>query len=678
MSGICGILSLGATGDVAARFVRQECSRLTDELLCMGRDGRSSWSDDVMSLGHVQLRETPEAAFERQPLVSDDGCFVMVFDGRIDNRHELFAAIDERVVENQQRCCDAELTLRVYQRFGSATPSMLLGDFAFAVWNTAERSLFLTRDHVGGRLLYFVQTNEYFAFASRDEALLVLPGVTAEANIELVIHEYAPPLPKPSRSLRGWYRDVMRFPFGYVGTVSSHLPSIKLTHYLPWADSPKPAPRDFDEAVKKLTELITSAAAARMRSCNTPALFMSGGIDSASVISAMRRTFPHASSQGYGTIINLSLTDSANQNCIETKCIVHLHERYATKAVFVETRDLGGEGMRSLVARALIEQAHPQDNSIVTFFPLLERARQLGLTSVLSGVGGDMVADATSGSIERLWRLEGIHQAWRLACAMSLNNNYLRGVRPIRLIFAAVVQRSFSEISPRFRKIARLIRSSVNVRAKSFVRRHLLLRGLARTELRQSHEVAYPQNDQARPAVSLKLLGMRRAVGEAQDLLQHCASRFGVVTSDVWSDLRLVNFFFDLSPSITCRGGWTKATVREVLKRDRVHDALAQRQGNEHIGSDVVSAIFPALQSAIEGGLCNCRFPEWLDSTAVASESTRAMICKAQGKKPDFDFIEPFLAATLAFWRMRFLVANATKRYHPFAESTKASAQPAD
>ncbi len=658
MSGICGVLALGSERGDRECFATGLCDHLVRELLCMGRDGSNRWAEEDVSLGHVMLRETPESASESQPLLSSDDRLVMVFDGRIDNRPALFSLIEESVAIVPRNCSDAELALRVYQVLGNATPTKLLGDFAFAVWNRAERSLFLARDPVGGRLLYFVQTKDYFAFASRDEALLALPGITSAPNYELVLHAFAPPIPKPSQSMRGWYRDIMRFPFGHVAEIKAGSPSLRLWRYPPWCPVESTYPSTFEEAVKAVAELLALATADRMRACNIPAMLMSGGIDSASVIAAMREVIPATPTSEKSRIVGLSLVDEGNECCVETAAIVHLHEHFHTEPIFVSTRASVGAQLKAHLMQQFFDRAHPQDNSNVTLFPLFLRAREQGLTSVLTGAGGDIVSDRTGAAVAGVWRSHGLWQAWNMARALSRNNVYLRETPSSRIFLQGCRGRIATWIPRWLKRVLRWFASRPIVERNPFFDRKALLRLLDARESgpgTMHYLGAEPSSPES--ASNSARRQMLRAVGEGQDMLQHAASRYGITASDVWSDLRLINFFLRLPLALSCNDGWTKAPVRAFLTRSGVKTRVAYRLGKEHIGSDLLRPLQPAIRAFSESVLTKVGPLGVIDAkrleTYFAARESITNLPSSPADDAAEDLVDATAAVAFAAWVLR-------------------------
>ncbi len=170
---------------------RGETERLIAAMSARGPDGAVTWQSGGVALGHGMLHGTPESVAEVQPLVAADGRFRMIWDGRLDNRDELRRELDlHRIVPRDDS--DPELVLQMFVLHGDRTPARLLGDFAFAVWDAVEQRLFCARDHVGARPFYYVFNDDFFALASEDEALLVLPDVSCEPCEDRLIYALVP------------------------------------------------------------------------------------------------------------------------------------------------------------------------------------------------------------------------------------------------------------------------------------------------------------------------------------------------------------------------------------------------------------------------------------------------------------------------------------------------------
>src|SRR5262245_26739983 len=113
-----------------------------------GPDGANHWRVGSIGLGHRMVWTTPESLHERLPLVFADGALAITADARIDNREELITAL-HLGGKPASEIVDSALILSAYERWGEHCPEYLLGDFAFAIWDAREQTLFCARDHAG-------------------------------------------------------------------------------------------------------------------------------------------------------------------------------------------------------------------------------------------------------------------------------------------------------------------------------------------------------------------------------------------------------------------------------------------------------------------------------------------------------------------------------------------------
>jgi len=143
MSGFAGVVRLDERplADAAARTMR-------DAIAHRGGDGAGSWSDSRATLLHAMLHTTPESVNEPQP--HREGELVIAADLRIDNRAELLGAL-----AIAEPIGDAAIVLAAYRRWGVECVRHLEGDFAFAIWNAQERTLFCARDPFGVKPLVY-------------------------------------------------------------------------------------------------------------------------------------------------------------------------------------------------------------------------------------------------------------------------------------------------------------------------------------------------------------------------------------------------------------------------------------------------------------------------------------------------------------------------------------------
>ena len=214
-------------------------------------------------------------------LARDASCTV-VADARLDDRDTLCAALD---VPQPARAAisDQALILRAWRRWGGACPNHLLGDYAFAVWDTQTRTLFCARDHIGCRPFYYALTSAHFVFASTVEAVLAAPGVSDEPD-ERMIASYLSQL-STNRGPHTFFRMVRKLLPGHTCTIAaagSSSSPMRLERYWHPERTPKAAPAGDDEYAAELLRLITRAVKDRLRG-GPVGVHLSGGLDSSGI-----------------------------------------------------------------------------------------------------------------------------------------------------------------------------------------------------------------------------------------------------------------------------------------------------------------------------------------------------------------------------------------------------------
>jgi len=280
---MCGILGLFNPAGIAPESA--EFSSALDRLQRRGPDDVGIWHDDFARLGHRRLAIVDPSPAGHQPMESSDRRYVIVFNGEIYNHRELRPALAPR--DGWRSNSDTETLLEAYRRWGVDCLQKLNGMFAFAIWDRSERTLFLARDRMGIKPLYYSQRGGEFAFASRPGALTrLLDYGDLEFNAE---------------SLRVYLE------LGYVPSPLSfqrHMCKLQPAHYLlvtargtrlaRYWDFRSIAPdysmrtRPEEELVEELDHLIRDAVKVRLMSDVPLGAFLSGGVDSALVVAAMK------------------------------------------------------------------------------------------------------------------------------------------------------------------------------------------------------------------------------------------------------------------------------------------------------------------------------------------------------------------------------------------------------
>ena len=281
MCGICGIFHLSTPKPVdPARIAAMGAAQAH-----RGPDGEGVWTAPGIGLGHVRL-SIIDLAGSPQPMVSADGQAVLVFNGEIYNYRELREEL--RAAGAQFRTDgDSEVILAAWQRWGVDCLPRLHGMFAFALYDCIERTLFLARDRLGVKPLFYARLSDgSLAFASELKGLLAHPLLRRELD-PLAIEDYL-----------AW------------GYVPDHRSILAGVHKLPAGHSlllrqeaPLPAPQQWwdvsfanrrtgraADLEAELLHLLRQAVGSRMVADVPVGAFLSGGVDSSSIVALMAET----------------------------------------------------------------------------------------------------------------------------------------------------------------------------------------------------------------------------------------------------------------------------------------------------------------------------------------------------------------------------------------------------
>ena len=237
------------------------------------QDGGGRWVASAVGLG-VRLRFfTPEDSRERQPLVSEDGRWVLVADARLDNRRELLAA-----VRRPPTITDGELILRACEQWGEAAIEHLVGFYALALWDAQNRRLLLARSPIVAPALYWFSTPQAFAFATAPSALFASGMLTRRINEEKLADMLVQSPANPDATL---YRDIYRLSTGH--TLSLDSDGIRTRRFWPTDATREIRFARDDEYVDAFNDLLERVVADSLRSLTPVGLMLSGGLDSASL-----------------------------------------------------------------------------------------------------------------------------------------------------------------------------------------------------------------------------------------------------------------------------------------------------------------------------------------------------------------------------------------------------------
>lgn len=269
MTALAGIWRLDGRPSAA-----QDCKRILTAQQIYGPDAEAQWSAGDIALGRRLKRFLPEDVFDHQPLVHRDR--VLVADVRLDNRAELARKL-QLAPEQERTSCDAAILLAALERWGEDCFAHLAGDFAFAFWDGAKRTLLLARDPLGQRPLHYHRGKNLLAFASMPKGLHALPevpyGPDEERAAEFLVL-------MPAYGSRTFFAGIERVEPGHAVTITQSDLSIR-RYWNPRRRILKL--KNPDEYAEAMRAHLDEAVQSRLRGSGDVGVYMSGGLDSTAV-----------------------------------------------------------------------------------------------------------------------------------------------------------------------------------------------------------------------------------------------------------------------------------------------------------------------------------------------------------------------------------------------------------
>lgn len=242
-----------------------------------GLDGVHYYCRGPVGFVHCKIHDTIESLSEELPKKSEDGRFVITFQGRIDNRKELFDQTGWR--KPLSKVTDGDIVLAAYMKWGKECANYLLGDFAFVVFDQVERKLFCARDQMGVKPFYYYCTEKIFAFSSEIKGIFAIPEIPRVINEERVADYFTNIVLENTTT---FFSDINRLPPGHVMLISERTKEIIRYHtFTPHYLSCK-SDNEYEEAFR---EIFTDAVRVRLRTSSTIGAFLSGGLDSGAIVS---------------------------------------------------------------------------------------------------------------------------------------------------------------------------------------------------------------------------------------------------------------------------------------------------------------------------------------------------------------------------------------------------------
>ena len=356
MCGICGFNWSDASliESMKARLVHR------------GPDDHGSYVAEGISLGHRRLSILDLSEAGRQPLSNEDGTVWVTFNGEIYNHLELRERLEKRGHRFRTRT-DTESIVHAYEEYGLEFATHLTGMFALAIWDARRRRLVLARDRLGLKPLYYSLEDGKLRFASEIKALLADPGLPRRLNrqglFDLLGYEF---VPAPATLFEG----IRKLLPGCLLSLEAD-GRARLTRY--WSLEPK----EIEPSEEALIEALERSCAAHTMSDVPIGAFLSGGVDSSTIVSFLSRSLPSA--------LQTFALGYRESSYSEFECARQVAEQFHTRHTELLVRPVDA----AAIERSVWHLDEPTtDPSNLPFMLICAEARRY-VKVCLSGDGGD-------------------------------------------------------------------------------------------------------------------------------------------------------------------------------------------------------------------------------------------------------------------------------------------------
>jgi asparagine synthase (glutamine-hydrolysing) len=614
MSGIAAVFNLdGAPVD----------SAIVDRMLAAapyrGRDGMHSWSEGPIALGYARLNTTSESVGESQPLVDASGNLALVFSGRIDNRNELVRELTRDGIPLRH---DAEFVLAAYQRWGDSMPERIVGDFALALWDRTRHRLICARDALGVAALYYFSDGRVFVCASELHQILVHQRVSRAPNEPMIAEVLAGSTRDAEETL---YRGIYRLPGSFMLAVSSN--GVTKHRYFDLEPERVISYRSDAEYAEHFHALFWEAVRCRMRSEGGVVADLSGGLDSSSVVLAVRDLLDSraANVESFNAVSMIFEYPAANEERYIAKVEARTHLRSYRLNPLIQTREQCLATVRQY--RDLPDEPNLAMFDIASVREAFDSSRVwLGGSGADDFLGGsdylyaDLIRRLRFGKVLLLLRGEYALSARDPGRPGPLLSLYRSGLLPLvppwlRRTLKPYLKKaeSASAITPEFARrtslVERIQRPQASPRCRDFAQRDVYLAYVAGGRLR--------------------LL----------EMLDRFAARHGMEARHPFYDRRLLEFFVAIPEDQRIRDGVTKFVMRGAMQ-PTLPAAIFARRDKADFG-----CVYPQTLRALGGerfcdSLAIAR-AGWVDGESVRAQYVRMNALFAAGDPEYLTHIGP-------------------------------------
>ena len=372
MCGICGQLRFDKR-----KVSSETLNKMMLKLARRGPDSNGQWINGKIGFGHQRLSVIDLSSLGSQPMIDDKLKLSLVFNGTIYNYKSLRDQLTSKGYTFFSQS-DTEVILKAYHFWGENCVKYLDGMFAFAIWDSSSHQLFVARDRMGIKPLYFNTTTETFTFASNSQALMTQDLDKSINSIalqqQLSLHGV---VPAPNTIING----IQKLKPGTYVTIDSERNIQENTYWRPNTKRPVGNVSD-EEYIERTHELLTAAVTKRMNASDVPiGVLLSGGLDSSLIVALLKEA-------GHERIRTFSIgfEDIDDEAGSEFEYSDQIVSRFDTEH---KKYKVSNQEVLPRLSEAVMNMAEPMVGQDAVAFYLLSEQVSKHTKVVLSGQGAD-------------------------------------------------------------------------------------------------------------------------------------------------------------------------------------------------------------------------------------------------------------------------------------------------
>jgi len=532
---MCGIAGFYSNN---RQFSEADLHQMTNAMQHRGPDAAGFYlnEDQTCGLGHRRLSIIDLSAAANQPIYSQSGRYVIVFNGEVYNFQEIQAQLNIK----PRTTSDTEIILEAFEKKGVEFAQLLNGMFAIAIYDKQEHTLYLFRDRLGVKPIYYYNQGGNFAFGSEIKSLIQPVQIKNSLSVykpAVRTFLYAGYIPEPHTI----YQQINRLSSGSYAVIKDG--NTTITSY--WKPEEKLRPRvatDFTSAKKELKELLTTSVRYRMISDVPFGTFLSGGIDS-SAVTAIAQSI---SSQPVKTFSIGFKEAKFNESEYARKVSEHLGTQHHE---FIVTENDALE----LIDKMMVAYDEPYADSSAIPTMLVSKLARKYVTMTLTGDGGDELFMGY-GAYDWAQRLSNpLVQIFRKPISLALSqmgNTYKRGAGVFNFKQKARIKSHiFSQEQYFFseEELDEIVKPDYSAEILFHENFGNLNRKLSAAEEQALYDVKYYLKDDLLVKVDIATM------------------QFSLEARSPFLDYRIVEFALNLSEGLKKKEGISKYLLKEVL-----------------------------------------------------------------------------------------------------------------